>query len=170
MNLSISMGGLQSFANGLREAPAYTDQVLQEAMTEATKLVQREWQENLFEHIATGITRGSITRDVASTPAGILGVVSSSQPSALFIELGTRPHWVGKTGREALGAWAIKRLGVSKKEAPRVAYAIARKIAREGTPAQHPMARAVQSTEGQVIAMFERAAAKLAAHLVGGDA
>ena len=44
---------------------------------------------------------------------------------------------------------------------------MARKIAREGTPAQHPMARAVQSTEGQVVAMFDRAAAKVAAHLVG---
>ena len=168
MNLSISMGGLQSFAQGLRDSPEYTDRVLQEAMTEATLLVQREWQENLPR--VSGLTARSITSDVASTPAGVLGVVSSSQPNALFLELGTRPHWVGKTGREALGAWAIKRLGVSKKEAPRVAYAIARKIAREGTPAQHPMARAVQSTEGQVIAMFERAAAKVAAHLVGSAA
>ena len=166
MNLSISLGGLQSFANGLREAPAYTDQVLQEAMTEATLLVQREWQENMPR--VSGLTARSISSDVASTPAGVLGIVSSSQPNALFLELGTRPHMPPVA---AIEPWVKAVLGIREpKEVKRVAFLVARKIAREGTPAQHPMARAVQSTEGQVIAMFERAAAKVAAHLVGGDA
>lgn len=163
MNLSISLGGLQSFAIGLRDAPAYTDQVLQEAMTEATLLVQREWQENLPR--VSGLTARSITSDVASTPAGVLGIVSSSQPNALFLELGTRPHMPPVA---AIEPWVQAVLGIREpKEVKRVAFLVARKIAREGTPAQHPMARAVQSTEGQVTAMFDRAAAKVAAHLVG---
>lgn len=166
MNLSISLGGLQSFAQGLRESPEYTDRQLQEAMTEATLLVQREWQENLPR--VSGLTARSITSDVASTPAGVLGVVSSSQPNALFLELGTRPHMPPVA---AIEPWVKAVLGISEpKEVKRVAFLVARKIAREGTPAQHPMARAVQSTEGQVIAMFERAAGKVAAHLVGGAA
>lgn len=169
MNLSISMGDLHTFRRGLREAPEYTERVLQEAMTEATLRMENEWKENLHEHSASGTTSGSITSDVASTPAGVLGVVGSILPSALFLELGTRPHWVGKKGREALGAWAVERLGVSKDEAPSVAYAIATKIAREGTPARHPMARAAQSVESQVLAMVERAAAQVAEYLVGGD-
>ena len=163
MNLSISLGGLQSFAQGLREAPAYTDQVLQEAMTEATLLVQREWQENMPR--VSGLTARSITSDVASTPAGVLGIVGSSQPNALFLELGTRPHMPPVA---AIEPWVKAVLGIREpKEVKRVAFLVARKIAREGTPAQHPMARAVQSTEGQVVAMFERAAVKVAAHLVG---
>jgi hypothetical protein len=166
VNLSISLGGLQSFAQGLRESPEYTDRVLQEAMTEATLLVQREWQENLPR--VSGLTARSITSDVASTPAGVLGVVSSSQPNALCLELGTRPHMPPVA---AIEPWVKAVLGISEpKEVKRVAFLVARKIAREGTPAQHLMARAVQSTEGQVIAMFERAAAKVAAHLVGGAA
>ena len=166
MNLSMSLGDLQAFARGLRDAPEYTDRVLQEAMTEATLLVQREWQENLPR--VSGLTARSITSDVASTPAGVLGVVSSSQPSALFLELGTRPHMPPVA---AIEPWVKAVLGIREpKEVKRVAFLVARKIAREGTPAQHPMARAVQSTEGQVIAMFERAAAKVVAHLVGGDA
>ena len=156
MNLSMSLGDLQAFARGLRDAPEYTDRVLQEAMTEATLLVQREWQENLPR--VSGLTARSITSDVASTPAGVLGVV----------ELGTRPHMPPVA---AIEPWVKAVLGISEpKEVKRVAFLVARKIAREGTPAQHPMSRAVQSTEGQVIAMFERAAAKVAAHLVGGDA
>lgn len=166
MNLSMSLGDLQAFARGLRDAPEYTGRVLQEAMTEATLLVQREWQENMPR--VSGLTARSITSDVASTPAGVLGVVSSSQPNALFLELGTRPHMPPVA---AIEPWVKAVLGIREpKEVKRVAFLVARKIAREGTPAQHPMARSVQSTEGQVIVMFERAAAKVAAHLVGGDA
>lgn len=169
MRLSISIAGLDGLARGLREAPGYTDQVLQAAMYEATLLAQREWQENMPRG-ATGLTAGSIHRDVSSTPAGVLGVVGSSQPAALWVELGTKPHFVGKEGRAALGAWAVKRLGVTEKEAPRVAFLIARKIARKGTSAQRPMAQAVEATEGQIIAIFERAAAQVAAHIAEGSA
>lgn len=164
MNLSVSLGDLQSFARGLRDAPEYTDQVLQAAMTEATLLLQREWQENLSR--VSGITAASIASDVASTPAGVLGIVSSSQPSALFVELGTRPHMPPV---EAIEPWVKAVLGISDpKQAKSVAFLVARKIARHGTPAQHPMARAAQATEGQITAMFERAAAQVAQHLIGG--
>ena len=89
MELSISLGDLRAYGQGLRDAPAYTDQVLRAAMTEATMLMQREWQERLPRG-ASDLTAASITSDVASTPAGVLGVVGSSQPSALFVELGDK--------------------------------------------------------------------------------
>ncbi|MFG0603478.1 hypothetical protein ACF8PL_25170 [Delftia sp. WSY_4] len=164
MNLSISLGDLQSIARGFREAPQYTAQVLLATMTEATLLVQREWQENLPR--ASGLTAASIASDVFSTPAGVLGIVGSSQPSALFVELGTKPHMPPVAAMEP---WVKAVLGVQDpKEIKRVAWLVARKIARVGTPAQYPMARAAQSTEAQIVAMFERAAAKVAEHLIGG--
>jgi hypothetical protein len=161
--MSISLGGLDAFARGLREAPARTDEVLQAAMTEATLLLQREWQENLPR--VSGLTANSITSDVASTPMGVLGIVGSSQPSALFVELGTRPHMPPVA---AIEPWVRAVLGITDpKEVKSAAFLVARKIAREGTPAQYPMRRAAQATEGQIIAIFERAAARLAEHLVG---
>lgn len=164
MNLSISMGDMQAFGRGLREAPEYTERVLQETMTEATLLVQREWQENIPR--ASGLTAASITSDVASTPAGVLGVVASSQPNALFLELGTRAHMPPV---EAIEPWVKAVLGIrDPKEVKSVAFLVARKIARKGTPAKQPMAKAAASTEGQVVALFEHAAAKVAQHLVGG--
>ena len=84
MRLSISIAGLDGLARGLREAPGYTDQVLQAAMYEATLLAKREWQENMPRGV-TGLTAGSIHSDVSSTPAGVLGVVGSSQPSAVWV-------------------------------------------------------------------------------------
>ena len=166
MNLSISIGDLAAIAKGFREAPEFTLRVLTEAMTESTLLVQREWQENLPR--VSGLTAASITPDVFSTPAGVLGVVGSSQPNALFLEIGTKPHMPPV---EPLIPWVKAVLGISDpKEAKSVAFLIARKIARKGTPAQRPMGRAVEATEGQVVARFERAAAQIAAHLVGGAA
>ena len=164
VNLSISISGLDAIAQGLREAPAFTDQVLQATMHEATLLVQREWQENMPR--ASGLKARSITSDVASTPAGVLGVVGSSQLSAVFMELVTRAHM---PPIEAIEPWVKAVLGISDpKEAKSVAFLVARKIAREGTPARHPMAQAVAATQGQVLAMFERAVGRIAEHLAGG--
>lgn len=167
MNLSISISGLDVIARGLRTAPEFTRQVLTATMTEATLLAQREWQENMPRG-ASGITAQSITSDVASTPAGVLGIVGSSQASALFVELGTRPHMPPVA---AIVPWVKAVLGIADpKEIKRVAFLVARKIARRGTPAQRPMGRAVEAAQGQILAMFEAAAARIANHLAGGDA
>ncbi|UCU92688.1 hypothetical protein KI616_17890 [Hydrogenophaga taeniospiralis] len=166
MSLTISISGLQAIARGLAQAPAYTRQVLLEAMTEATLLAQREWQENLPR--VSGLTASSITSDTFSTPVGVLGVVASSQPSALFLELGTKPHMPPV---EAMVPWVKAVLGITDpKEVKRVAFLVARKIAKKGTPAQRPMGRAVESTTGQIVAMFERAAGRIADFMVGGGA
>lgn len=157
MNLSISIQGLDAFRRGLSAAPAYTQQQLEAAMTEATLLVQREWQEGVPR--VSGMTANSITRDVASTPVGVIGIVGSSQPSAIFIELGTKPHMPPS---EALQPWVKAVMGIrDPKELERVAFLVARKIAREGTEPQRPMAKAVEAVEGQVVAIFERAAMRV---------
>lgn len=167
MNLTISLEALHALARGWREAPAFTRRELLAATSEATLLLQGQWQENMPVG-ANGLTRRSVISDVFTTPAGVLGVVGSSQPSALFVELGTRPHMPPVA---AMVPWVKAVLGISEpKEVQRVAYLVARKIAREGTPAQRPMGRAVDDHEGQVLAMYERAAGRVAAHLAGGAA
>lgn len=166
MNLDISLGDLSTIERGLRQEPDYTRHVLEATMHQATLLVQREWQENMPR--VSGITARSITSDVASMPAGVLGIVGSSQPSALFIELGTQPHM---PPIKAIEPWVKAVLGIREpKEVKRVAFLVARKIAREGTEAQRPMERAALATRGQVIAMFEGAAAQILNFITGGKA
>ncbi len=166
MNLSISMPAMETLSRGLLEAPEFARQVLEAATTEATLLLQREWQDRVPR--ASGLTAQSITSDVASTPAGVLGIVGSSQPSALFVELGTKPHMPPVA---AMVPWVKAVLGITEpKEVQRVAYLVARKIARHGTPAQRPMGKAVEATAGQVVAIFERAAVRIAERLAGGTA
>lgn len=166
--LHLSIAGTDALRRGFEQAPEFTRRVLLATMTQATLLVEREAKDRTPK--VTGMTAASIASDAFSTPAGVIGTVGSSQASLSFVELGTRPHNVSAEGREALAEWAVKRLGVSKKEAPRVAFLIARKIARRGTKAQRPLADAIAATEGQVLRLFEDAAGRVAGLLAGGAA
>ncbi|CAN5439069.1 hypothetical protein BH10PSE18_BH10PSE18_19030 [soil metagenome] len=164
--LQISAPALAAISRGWAEAPAVTRRELLAAMTQATLLVEREVKEGIPRG-ATGLTAASVTSDAFSTSAGVLGIVGSSQPAALFVELGTKPHMPPV---EALVPWVRAVLGVDAKRAPSVAFLIARKIARKGTKAQRPFALALARTEGQVLRMIESAADRIASHLAGGIA
>lgn len=164
--MSLSMQALATFQRALQDAPELTDHELLVAATESTLLVEREVKE-LIPRGATGLTAASITSDVLSTPAGPLGVVGSTQPAALFVELGTRPHMPPVA---PLVPWVRNVLGVPQDRARTVAYLVARKIAQRGTRAQRPFARALEATEAQIVRIFEDAADRLAAHLAGDGA
>nr|WP_315237714.1 hypothetical protein [uncultured Albidiferax sp.] len=163
MNLTITTRGMDSIQRGFAAAPMQTVRLLLAAMTQATQLVEREVKENMPRG-ATGLTAGSISSDAFSTPAGVLGVVGSSQPSAVFVELGTKPHMPPV---EALIPWVQAVLGVDAKRAPGVAFLIARKIAIKGTKAQKPFEKALIATQAQAIGFFETAADQIATMLAG---
>ncbi len=136
----VSAQALATLQRAFKEAPQLAERELLATMTEATMLVEREVKENIPRG-ATGLTAASVTSDAFSTPAGVLGVVGSSQPSALFVELGTRPHMPPVA---ALVPWVRAVMGLREQEAKSVAFLIARKIARVGTKAQRPFARAIR--------------------------
>jgi hypothetical protein len=159
----LSARALDTLQRGFEQAPELTDQVLTGATTEVVMLLERELKEAMPRG-ATGITAGSITGDVFSTPAGVLGVVGSSQPAATFVELGTKPHMPPVA---ALVPWVRSVLGLAEKEARNVAFLIARKIAKRGTRAQRPFARTLEANTRQIERTFEDAADRLASQLGG---
>ncbi len=172
----MSAQALVTLQRAFREAPELAERELMAAMTEATMLVEREVKENIPRG-ATGLTAASVTSDAFSTPTGPLGVVGSSQPSALFVELGTRPHPEAGSGAprkmpppEALEPWVRSVLGLGEKEARSAAFAIAMKIKLKGTKPQRPFGRALEATAAQVMRMFEDAAGRIAGQLAGGAA
>ena len=163
MNLSISLGSLDAIFSGLQDAPEFTQKVLNATMQETVLLVEREVKENVPR--VTGISANSITSDVVSSPAGVLGVVGSSQASVVALELGTRPHMPPVA---ALEPWVKAVLGIrDPKEIKSVAFLVARRISQVGTEPKKPFAKAAASTQGQVLAMFERAAQQVVDHLKG---
>jgi len=164
--MSISAGALNILQDGLQRAPEMTRRELMAAATEATMLLEREVKEKIPTG-ATGLTRQSVTSDVMSTPAGVLGVVGSSQPAALFVEEGTRPHMPPPA---ALQPWVRAVLGLDEQRAKSVAFAIALKIRARGTKAQRPFRRTLDENETQVVRMFEAAAERIAQQLPGAPA
>ena len=164
-SLHLSMAGLDALERGYAQAPEVTRRELLAAMTQGTQLVEREVKDGMPR--VTGLTAASVASDAFSSPVGVIGTVGSSQPSATFLELGTKPHMPPV---EALVPWVKAVLGVEPKRARSVAYLVARKIARKGTKAQKPFDKAIAATEGQVLRMFEDAAGRVAVHLAGGNA
>ena len=162
--LHMTIAGLEALRRGYQQAPEVTRRELLVAMTENTLLVEREVKDRLPK--VTGITAASVTSDAFATSAGVLGTVGSSQPSALFLELGTKPHMPPV---QALVPWVRSVLGIrDAKQVKSVAFLVARKIARKGTKAQRNFEQAQAATEGQVLQRFEDAAGRVAAHLGAG--
>lgn len=161
--LHMSFAGLDALKRGFDQAPEVTRRELLAAATQGTLLVEREVKDGMPRH--TGMTAASVASDAFATPVGVIGTVGSSQPSATFMELGTKPHMPPV---EALIPWVKAVLGVEPKRARSVAFLVARKIARKGTKPRRVFEKAAAATEGQVLRMFEDAAGRVAVHLGGG--
>ncbi len=162
MSLHLTFAGLDALQRGFAQAPEVTRRELLVSMTQGTLLMQREVKDALPRH--TGMTAASVASDAFATAVGVIGTVGSSQPSATFLELGTKPHM---PPIDALVPWVKAVLGVDPKRARSVAFLVARKIARKGTKPKRYFELAAAATEGQVLRMFEDAAGRIAAHLAG---
>ena len=155
--IHVSIEGLAVLQRGMEQAPEMTRNALLYAMTEATMLTERETRE-LMPRVS-GLTAASIESDAFATPVGVVGTVGSPLPSALFIELGTRPHMPPVDARIP---WVRAALGVEPTREREVAWLVARKIAKHGTKAQKPFERAAQAVSGQVARIFETACSLVA--------
>ena len=159
MRLTINIQGLAAMQQAMRQVPDVARRELLAACWQAAMLLQREWSDRTPR--VTGALAGSIKADASATPTGAFGRVASSSPVAQFVELGTRPHMPPVS---ALVPWVRAVLGIQEpKELERVAYLVARKIARCGTPAQRLMQQAVDACGSQIAGIFDAAAERLAA-------
>lgn len=160
--MHLSFAGLDALRRGFDQAPEVTRREMLAGVTEATLLQEREVKDSVPR--VTGLTAASISSDAFATAVGVLGVVGSSQPTAMFLELGTKPHMPPV---EALVPWVQARLGIEPKRARSVAFLVARKIARKGTEPKKHFEKVAISTEGQVLRILEGAAGRVAGHLAG---
>lgn len=160
--MHLSIAGLDALRRGFDQAPEVTRREMLAGATEATLLQEREVKDAMPR--VTGMTAASVSSDAFSTPVGVIGVVGSSQPTAMFLELGTKPHMPPV---EALVPWVKAVLGVEPKRARSVAFLVARKIARKGTKPKRHFEKVATSTEAQVLRILETAAGRVASHLAG---
>jgi hypothetical protein len=164
---TIDYSGLQQLQANLARNPAVVREELSAAVTEADLLLEREVKENapVGAGGAAGF-KGSVYHVEEINDTSVVGLVSTSVSHAVPVELGTRPHF---PPIEPLIDWVKAKFGISsEKEARGAAFLVARKISRRGTQAQRPFGRTFQALEHQVNAIFDRAAARIAARLAGG--
>jgi hypothetical protein len=156
--MSISAPALATLQRAFVEAPELADRELYATMIAVTQALEGEVKDAMPKR--TGLTAASVNSDVSSTPAGLLGVVGSASPIALFIEEGTKPHEIRAIHAKAL-AFHVGEGG------PMI---FAKAVRHPGTKAQHIFAKTLDRNEGNIVRQFENAAERIAQQMVGGAA
>ncbi len=113
----------------------------------------------------TELLRQGVQTSLAGEGVAMVGRVFDPVPHALPVEDGSKPHW---PPRGPIELWVRRKFGITnEKEARSVAFLVARKIARSGTPAVKMFQKGFNAVRGQIVARFETANARIAARLVG---
>lgn len=108
--------------------------------------------------------RGSIHGEVIGVP-GRQAVIGHSCVYGDIIELGRRPGPISKVGRQSIELWVQRKLGISAQEAPRVAFLVARKIAKRGFAGAHMFQRALDEGKGVLQTLWNRVGELIAERL-----
>lgn len=140
------------------------DATIEGGLTEMGQLLERTVKEETPLG-ATKLLRGSIFSELRGVPVREL-IVSSTQPYAPPVERGRQPGKFPPLGPIVL--WVRRKLGAgSEKEARSIAFLVARKIARKGTPgaamfykgftrARPALERIAQTMGGTIVAEWEK--------------
>jgi hypothetical protein len=166
LNLSLDIQGAAELQRAFAQAPEMVTQELTAVTWEASLLLERETKEETPVGIggAAGL-KGSISaREPHVQALNVIGEVGTPLQYAIPVELGSRPHFPPV---QPLADWAHIKLGVPEEEAERVGLAIARKIARRGTPAVHMFQKAFDRNRPQVQRIFDKARERIMRRLAG---
>lgn len=139
------------------------------AMGRAALLVTRTARQ--LAKVDTDRYRASIVPEVIIRDDTVIGIVGTNVAYAPFVVFDTKPHWpplepilewVKRT--KIAGTYSTKtrrRVGRRRdkeKEDLQVAWAIARKISREGTKGDYSLPNAVKNNEARIVKMIGTAA------------
>lgn len=146
-NISIDAGQVEAVAQAWKRAPDIMVDELLAGVLEGSLYLERRVKDNT--PTATNLLRGSIgAREPRRIGDDVIGVVGTSIGYAVPVELGTKPHFPPVA---ALTEWARLKFGLPPEEAERIGFAVARKIARDGTKGAFMFQRAFDDGEATVI-------------------
>lgn len=164
--MNVDLQGFVELDAAFARAPEIVRAEMLAALTESDQLLEREVKE--LTPTATGASRASIFSREQLLPEGALGVVGSSQPHLVFVELGTQPHM---PPIQPLEDWVRVKFGyTSEKQIHGAALAIARKIAARGTLGVGMFHRTWARHRPAVERRISLAHARIAQRMAGGAA
>jgi HK97 gp10 family phage protein len=138
-------------------------------LNNADKIIQHEFSVAMDQSVKTlsgfakkgapvgvsGELRASITDEVRNVGAhDVEGIVGSPLPYAIYVEMGTRPHYPPIA---PLILWVERKMRVEDDKVYGVARAIQRKIGRVGTKPQEFFKKAFEQAEPKIYIYFEKA-------------
>ena len=168
---AIDTSRLEALSRAYAQAPEMVIAEMASGVFEAGLYLQRE----TMERTPSGASGGAGLRAswLASEPEilgdQVLGEMGSPLPYAQPVELGTRPHfppvqpledWVRHSGKITL------RPGQEPRD---VAFAIARKIAAQGTQGHFMMTKALEAGQAQIERIFDGVGRRVVQRLAEGD-
>lgn len=158
---------LNMLIDAWKRAPEMVAEELTAATYDAEMLLELETKELTPVGVGSaGGLRGNIHSEVPQVMGDtVLGVMGSSLAHTEAVELGTKPHPVSAAGVASIEDWVRHKLGITDKEAERVANAVAWKIRMRGTPAVGMFHRALAHNKAQVAGMYEAAAGRIVKRL-----
>lgn len=168
MDIQIDAREIMNLADAWKLAPEMVIEELTAATYEAEMLLERETKE-LTPVGAQGFLRQSIeSLEPQVLGDTVIGVVGSPLSYAESVELGTKPHPVSAAGVLAIEDWVRHKLGITDKDAERVANAVAWKIRMRGTPAVGMFHLGLSYNKAQVGAIFQAAGGRIGQRLAAG--
>ncbi len=96
-----------------------------------------------------------------------MGIVGHQSPYGDVVEMGRRPGPISREGMEGLRRWVEVKLGVSGKEADRVAFLVGRKIRQKGFAGAHMFELGLYMNEDRIAAIAESCGINIATNLNG---
>jgi len=166
MSYAIDASDWAQLADHWARAPELTRSVLMKAMTVADLALQSTLQTELPKGAggAAGL-QGSIATEEHALADNVIGTVSTRLAHAVYVEIGTKPHPVGKEGIQALTDWVQAKLGEDEDSATGIAHAIAWKIRRSGTKANPVWQRTWNAKQAFIRRTFSAALTQIANEL-----
>lgn len=159
--LTITLVGGERLEQAFARAPGIVREELHRFVLGATQHLEAEVKDRTPQG-AHGLLAQSINSEVGNLADGVLGVVGSPLPYAIPVELGTKPHFPPV---QALKDWVRFKLGKTGTEVRRVAYLVARKIAKRGTKGHFMFLDAFQDSEPELHRQFENTVARIGARI-----
>jgi hypothetical protein len=146
----------------LAAAPQVFEEELYPSVLEAELLLEREVRERTPSSGA-GTLRDSIgALPVTFSGLSFEGGVGTALSYAAPVELGSRPH---RPPVEPIAEWVARKLGKRGQEGRKIAWAIAGKIARDGTPARFMFRDGLAATQDQILEILAAGAGRAIARL-----
>jgi hypothetical protein len=157
VRLTITISGVKEAAGQIREAIRRgVRNGIEKLLTHGQRLVQTNVTTAYGEKppaVAFGILANSVVAEMSGELAGDLFVAPPADVYGMPVETGTRPHW---PPREPILRWVKHKFGVDGKEAESIAFLVARKIAKRGTPGHLMFERAFVKLEEDALGIMER--------------